>query len=274
MFVLFEVMNGHEAIMHPVFDVWPFMKFIFMLFVIMSSWAFLSILTAVVSENMITATEDCKKKEEDEEAAKVEKERREKLKHFFMELDKDGNANGKIERTELDIVLEDQDRCAQLCQIVGMQSKELRDVLKLLERSGFVAQEDFVNKIVEEGKQLHERSVMRLEKELYKMTQLVGSIGRDIQATRQDLHDLGRVVGTPFPQANPPVTRASSITPMSGYSNSDGNSTGRLTGVTGSSPATSPLRNARPGRLPPSMPNQQPASSRVCFDGYQYGASL
>lgn len=272
MFVLFEVMNGHEAIMHPVFDVWPCMKFVFMLFVIMSSWAFLSILTAVVSENMITATEDCKKKEEDEEAAKVEKERREKLKHFFTELDKDGNCNGKIERTELDIVLEDQDRCAQLCQIVGMQSKELRDVLKLLERSGFVAQEDFVNKIVEEGKQLHERSVMRLEKELYKMTQLVGSIGRDIQATRQDLHDLGRAVGTPFQRAQSPFTRASSLTPNS---NSDGYSTtGRLTGVAGSSPATSTHRNARSDGLPPSMPNQQPASSRAYFDGYQFGASL
>merc|ERR1712137_546732 len=52
-YVLFGVMNGNLDPLEPVFETLPIFKFIAMLFVVLSSWAILSILTAVVSENMI-----------------------------------------------------------------------------------------------------------------------------------------------------------------------------------------------------------------------------
>merc|ERR1719487_1575084 len=57
MFVLFKVMNGDTDPVEPLFHEVPLSKLIFVLYMVVSSWAILSILTAVVSENMINATD-------------------------------------------------------------------------------------------------------------------------------------------------------------------------------------------------------------------------
>ena len=55
-FVLFQIMNGDQSILDPLFVNAPATKFIFVAFMIITNWSILSILTAVVSENMITVT--------------------------------------------------------------------------------------------------------------------------------------------------------------------------------------------------------------------------
>ena len=49
-------MNGDQSVLEPLFDHAPLTKVIFVVFMIMTNWSILSILTAVVSENMITVT--------------------------------------------------------------------------------------------------------------------------------------------------------------------------------------------------------------------------
>merc|ERR1719158_1820128 len=61
MFTLFRVMSGAEAEeeAHPIDSLMtalPVVKFGFIFFMVTSSWTLLSILTAVVSENMIATT--------------------------------------------------------------------------------------------------------------------------------------------------------------------------------------------------------------------------
>jgi gas vesicle protein len=99
---------------------------------------------------------------------------------------RDGISNGQIEKVKLDLVLQVQDLSKQLCQTVSSQRTELLSVLQSLQRSGFVAQEDFARRLLEEGKQVHEVSVTRIEEHLHKLMELVGSLGKLFQANRQD----------------------------------------------------------------------------------------
>merc|ERR1719387_1457749 len=57
MFTLFRVMNGDVNELRPLFTVSPFFRVIFVIFMVASSWSLLSILTAVVSDNMIAVTQ-------------------------------------------------------------------------------------------------------------------------------------------------------------------------------------------------------------------------
>merc|ERR1719446_1561000 len=68
MFVLFKVMNGDTEPVEPLFQALPLSKLAFVLYMVVSSWAILSILTAVVSENMINATEKHREDLEEEMA--------------------------------------------------------------------------------------------------------------------------------------------------------------------------------------------------------------
>lgn len=90
-YVLFGVMNGNLDPLTPVFETLPLSKLIAMLFVVLSSWAILSILTAVVSENMICATEGHRKEIEELEEAQVNKRRNQKLNELFDMVDDDNN---------------------------------------------------------------------------------------------------------------------------------------------------------------------------------------
>merc|ERR1719401_3379939 len=57
-FVLFQVMNGDTDMLGPLFEVLPCTQIVFMIFTVLSSWAILSTLTAVISESMMKAAED------------------------------------------------------------------------------------------------------------------------------------------------------------------------------------------------------------------------
>merc|ERR1712118_338753 len=66
MFVLFLAMNGEVGELKPLFIIMPFMRIFFVLYMVLCSWAILSILTAVVSDKMIAVAQ--KSKEDQEQA--------------------------------------------------------------------------------------------------------------------------------------------------------------------------------------------------------------
>ncbi|CAE7331852.1 arcC [Symbiodinium pilosum] len=77
MFTLFVLMNGEEwPDVMPLLDACPSLKFMFVLFIIISTWALLSVMTGVVSDNMIYAREAQSQKDETlqgERRSKVQK---------------------------------------------------------------------------------------------------------------------------------------------------------------------------------------------------------
>lgn len=77
MFTLFVLMNGEEwPDVMPLLDGCPSLKFMFVIFIIISTWALLSVMTGVVSDNMIYAREAQTQKDEQmqgERRAKVQK---------------------------------------------------------------------------------------------------------------------------------------------------------------------------------------------------------
>jgi len=77
MFTLFVLMNGEEwPDVMPLLDACPSLKFMFVLFIIISTWALLSVMTGVVSDNIIYAREAQSQKDDalqGERRAKVQK---------------------------------------------------------------------------------------------------------------------------------------------------------------------------------------------------------
>lgn len=77
MFTLLVLMNGEEwPDVMPLLDAFPSLKFMFVIFIIISTWALLSVMTGVVSDNMIYAREAQTRKDETlqgERRAKVQK---------------------------------------------------------------------------------------------------------------------------------------------------------------------------------------------------------
>merc|ERR1719284_707245 len=104
MFTLFRVMSGspsddEQHAIDTLMEFLPMMKFVFVFFMVTSSWTLLSILTAVVSENMISTTGQ---QEEEMRLRTFEEERARKAKRLmdvFSAIDWSGD--GKIDKEEL-----------------------------------------------------------------------------------------------------------------------------------------------------------------------------
>merc|ERR1740138_1496747 len=90
-FALFKVMNGDTEPVEPLFQALPISKLGFVLYMVVSSWAILSILTAVVSENMINATEAHREELEEELSSNRQIAIKEYLSDLFGSADKDGS---------------------------------------------------------------------------------------------------------------------------------------------------------------------------------------
>lgn len=109
MFTLFGVMNGKEwKDIAPLLDMLPWTKPIFVVFIICSSWALLSVMTGVVSDNMISVREmqEAKDNAADEEAKKQLKDVL--LSQVFSGIDTNGN--GTISNEEYKRALRDEEQ--------------------------------------------------------------------------------------------------------------------------------------------------------------------
>lgn len=123
MFVLFKVMNGDGGSVEPLLETMPGMKIFYALYMIMTCWAILSILTAVVSENMIAVQEALSHEREVAEQEASRKSRLDMLIHVFSEVDVD--KDGTIDEMEFSELLANPDRCNQLCEATNMSQWDL-----------------------------------------------------------------------------------------------------------------------------------------------------
>merc|ERR1712118_534444 len=93
MFVFFLVMNGDQSIVEPLLNYMPSLKVFFVFFTVASSWAILSILTAVVSENMISVSERSVAERESQRKRMDDESRIKKLTEIFDEVDNNGSGD-------------------------------------------------------------------------------------------------------------------------------------------------------------------------------------
>lgn len=168
MFTLFRVMSGAasdtelEALDDLMADL-PLLKVGFVLVMIATSWTLLSILTAVVSENMITSTG---KQEEEMRNACAEESRRDvvrELTELFIAADTGGN--GIVERAELQVFCNDRTNALQVAHTCHVPVKDVQDVLASLHdlHDEDPPLENFVECLVDVGKPAMEKSILRVE---------------------------------------------------------------------------------------------------------------
>jgi len=102
-FTLFGLMNGqYWQDVVPIFEAWPWVKPVYVAFIIVSSWALLSVMTGVVSDNMLKV----RQLEELKETIS-EEEFRDQLDHtikeIFLSADLDGD--GRLDKCEYEALL-------------------------------------------------------------------------------------------------------------------------------------------------------------------------
>merc|ERR1719215_565580 len=167
MFILFRLMNGAQSseesqaidmLMHEV----PIVKFWFVFFMITYTWTLLSILTAVVSENMIMTTTAQEVSDKMRQAENDRQHQVDILEGIFVEIDQNGD--GRMEERELREYFSQPDnwrRCAASCHV---PPREVMDVWRFLGCDGNAVSKDrFVDTLLKAQDTPTEKSMLKLE---------------------------------------------------------------------------------------------------------------
>lgn len=132
LFSLFRIMNGDTSVVKSVTST-VFGQLLFAVFMVLSNWAILAILTSVVSDNMISASQ--KAAEEDAERDKADEYLRKvgRLNVLFREIDQD--CSGSINEEEWNAVCNDAGLFHELSDATAYSGKDLHDLFKCLAAS-------------------------------------------------------------------------------------------------------------------------------------------
>merc|ERR1740121_1405734 len=133
LFSLFRIMNGDTSVVRSVTTT-VFGQLMFAAFMVLSNWAILAILTSVVSDNMISASQ--RASEEDSLKEKVDEKTRRvaMLKALFGEIDKDGS--GCIDEEEWqEVCSTEAGLFRELGNVINYGEKELQELFKCLSAS-------------------------------------------------------------------------------------------------------------------------------------------
>merc|ERR1712124_148722 len=101
MFMLFKIMSGEQTdrdavVIDQLMGAAPGVRFVFVWFTVISSWTLLSILTAVVSDNMISTTHKQEKMLKLMNADQDFQEHLDELQALFRHMDLDGNGTLEV----------------------------------------------------------------------------------------------------------------------------------------------------------------------------------
>jgi len=167
MFYLFRLMNGLTPI-DPLISTAP-LRLLYVGFFVVSNWAVLAILTAVVSDNMIVVTRGEQWAEDNLTAEIVQANTRERLKHVFTELDK--SDNGTLNACEFYALMKDKKLCQELCDAYRIKEVDIQNLFVFLSQKDTdglwkIDYNEFIEKLACEGRDVSERSVFRVEKTL------------------------------------------------------------------------------------------------------------
>lgn len=136
LFSLFELMNGDTSVIEPIKSLLVG-RLLFAGFMVVSNWAILAILTAVVSENMMSASNKFLAEEEKREDDEAEKKNHDRLLDIFRE--NDSTKDGQVSKAEWLAMLDDKVILAELSDDTHLDKADLADLFECL----LVAGEDY-----------------------------------------------------------------------------------------------------------------------------------
>lgn len=177
MFVLFKVMNGDTSPLSSLFDLEPWTKVGCAGFMILSNWAILAILTAVVSENLINASEAHRAEFQEQERENAQDRTRKKLTKIFDGLDVSGE--GYVSRSEFNKLLEDEGKVKNLCKVSHKDKEDIQELFRIVSRvrtpgsEPVMSHRDFIEALQIEAKEVSERSMMRLHRRLEALEEII-----------------------------------------------------------------------------------------------------
>jgi hypothetical protein len=161
----------------------PVSKIIFFIYTVVSTWGILSILTAVVSENMINATDELRCEVEKEEDRQAELEREANLTELFQEV---CGKDGLINKEEFVQLISDEENKEKLKETSGLEDWELRDIFKYLskydpeKKKPVIELKDFIDGLKSEKRVVSERTMMRLGRRIKDFEKHVRNVAREL----------------------------------------------------------------------------------------------
>mmetsp|Transcript_65503 Transcript_65503/g.153251 ORF Transcript_65503/g.153251 Transcript_65503/m.153251 type:complete len:659 (-) Transcript_65503:50-2026(-) len=167
MFTLFRVMSGAQsdsesAALDHIMESIPTFKFAFVFFMVTSSWTLLSILTAVVSENMISTTSSQEKEIQLMSEEEDRKRHIQDLKELFKEINTRGD--GIVREKDLMHFLSIPDNAYETAKMCRVPVRHVQEVMKTLSiNQEVIHMEEFVECLLDVGNPVTEKSTMRLE---------------------------------------------------------------------------------------------------------------
>jgi voltage-gated sodium channel len=194
-FVLFQVMNGDTSLIEPLFIILPFTQIVFMFFTIVSSWAILSILTAVVSDKMLETANRYRDEVEANEKSANQEKAIESVDEVFLKIsEKEGNDSVLTDERRDALFSENREALGEMLEASGLSEEELRKLLVNLSRPRTLSSEDyvltrkdFVKGFRSESRKVSMRSMVRLEKRLYDLEGIIGEkVGEILQKDGDD----------------------------------------------------------------------------------------
>ncbi|CAE7251779.1 SCN1A [Symbiodinium pilosum] len=187
MFALFSIMNQQNwEAMGPLLEKVPAIKPVYVLFTICSSWALLSVLTGVVSDNMMAVREQQSQK--DEEAVE---ERRiwlaRWLRGVFAAADKDGSM--ALERSEYRELLKSPFHLKRLQQVAKVPMQDLMQMFDILDvdHNGLIEFQEFLVGFEWLNEPISGKSLLKLGHEIRVSCQAVEKLLRGLS---EDLNRL------------------------------------------------------------------------------------
>jgi len=179
LFSLFKLMNGDLSVVEPI-ENYVSGQLLFASFMVVTNWAVLAVLTSVVSDNMIAASQ--KANEEDERKLKddAHSDRVRRLRTLFSEIDRDGD--GVICTKEWKGIMKDRGLHDELLDATGLDEDDLNDYFECLAQdttqieqakiawdTGVERQLDynaFIDTLKDEGQIADKRSVLHIRAQL------------------------------------------------------------------------------------------------------------
>jgi hypothetical protein len=163
-FSLFELMNGDTSVIEPIKDL-VVGRLVFAGFMVISNWAILAILTAVVSDQMISASNDYQDEEKRTNDDAAEKHNQTRLLEIFEDNDKD--KNGLLSKDEWNKMLDDRATMLELSEGTHLSRADLTDLFDCLSvegenTDGRVAYVDLVHSLKANSSLADKRAVLHV----------------------------------------------------------------------------------------------------------------
>merc|ERR1719235_159273 len=166
MFTLFGTMTSWSLLkFEPLFDPFPALQPLFVLFYVFSAWALLAIMTGVVSENLIAIRDQMVQDNE----AKEEK-RKQNITNTLFDLfaKADADRSGSVSRAEFNAMLKDPTLMKLLMRNSNLRVQDLHDLFDWLDHDGggTITIDEFMNGFKWVNDPLSAKSIIKLQERL------------------------------------------------------------------------------------------------------------